>query len=154
MRVSIEDLHTIASSVWELMMNSTITPTDPDEVAPTAAPAMAYVELEGAFDGKVALQLSPASLTKAACEMFAISPEEVTEAQLEDVTKELANMVGGNIKCLVEQPTRLSIPQLTEPQTWFAHNPRPATQMAFEDDGQPIKISVYEKTTGTLDLVP
>ncbi|MCU0705946.1 MAG: chemotaxis protein CheX, partial [Fimbriiglobus sp.] len=68
---------------------------------------------------------------------------EVTPAELADALGELANMVGGNLKALLPDGCRLSLPSV-EPGA----GPPPTDAWAFRSGGSSLWVSVRTKTAG------
>jgi chemotaxis protein CheX len=110
-----DNLQSIVESVWSTMLGAELTPGAPVEVKATATadqPDAAFVEVSGAWEGRITVRLSPGALDSAVTSLLGLSPEEASEEERLDVLKELANMVGGNLKAMMNQPTRLSVPLL------------------------------------------
>ena len=144
MTIEIEELQQITEQVWELIMQSQIAPSKWASVPTDVAPQIAYVELTGAYNGTVALRIDNVLVRSAAATMFDLKPEEVTEGEMDDTARELANMVGGNIKCLVDQPTQLGLPQLMPADRFDFDDKTSRCRLAFEHQGAPFQVSVYD----------
>ncbi len=67
----------------------------------------------GAWRGAVVLQCPTQHAYQAAEAMFAAEPGSLGPEEVADALGELTNMVGGNLKNLLPQPSVLSIPSVT-----------------------------------------
>ena len=141
--IDIEELEQITQQVWELIMESEIAPCSAESLSSQAAPQVAYVDLEGAFEGTVALQLDDRITRAAAAMMFGTDIDAVTDTEQLDTSRELANMVGGNVKCLVEQPTKLGLPVVVPADDFHGQRGRAACKLAFTHEGIPFHVMVY-----------
>ena len=144
MAIDLEELEQVTTSVWELMMESTILRSDPSALAPDADCKVAFIRLNGAYNGTIALHLDDELVRLAAAAMFGTEDVEVTAAEMDDTARELANMVGGNVKCLVEQPTELGLPQLSAAKQFTVDGASEKCRLAFQHDGAALHVTVYE----------
>ena len=115
MTITRDDIESITTAVWATMLDADLD-RDPSLGLGQLRPALVgEVPLTGAFQGRVSLHMSEGLIRGAASVMFGVPAAGVTQQQLEDAAAELANMVGGNIKCLVDQPTQLGLPEVSGP---------------------------------------
>ena len=70
----------------------------------------ATVDISGEWNGTACLSCSMAAGRRAAAVMFEMEDEDLTPAEVSDAVGELINVVGGNIKGLLPNPTQLSLP--------------------------------------------
>lgn len=73
---------------------------------------VAWVSISGAWSGDVRIRLSPALATRLAREILQIEPSSTDDVGVRDVAGEVANMIGGNLKALLPEPCRLSLPKV------------------------------------------
>jgi len=111
------DIVAVATEVWQHMLglelvglDAAAAPARTDPAGVTGEPMRATVLISGAFEGSVSLELSDRAARHVAGVMFGIEPYEITPEDAADAIGELANMVGGNLKMLVERPAKLSLP--------------------------------------------
>ncbi|MEM1026097.1 MAG: chemotaxis protein CheX [Myxococcota bacterium] len=129
-----EDLADIAMTVWEVL-ESGLEPTGP---IPEGELRSGSVSIEGDWTGTVVVEAELESLRALARCMF--EEAEVDESQLEDALAEITNMVGGNIKCLLEQESRLSLPSVpAEPEG------HPMKVLNFRDPYGAVRLSVLSR---------
>jgi chemotaxis protein CheX len=77
---------------------------------PGAARYIGTVHITGSWSGSVVVECPEVFGRVVAATMFESEPEVVTEDELVDVVGELANMLGGNVKALLEGDSVLSLP--------------------------------------------
>ena len=83
---------------------------------------------------------------RVASTMFATDACELSADQVSDALGELTNIIGGNIKALLPEPSQLSMPAVTEGTDYLFTIPgsRPAAQLSFTCEGKPFQITVLE----------
>jgi len=106
------------------------------------------VQISGEWNGAVTLHCSEALARQATCIMFEIGEEEATFEEMQDAVGELTNMIGGNFKVLLPQPTQMSLPAVVEGSDYSLIVPGTHLQgtVAFKSTGHAMKVSVLEKT--------
>jgi chemotaxis protein CheX len=105
-----DDLIAITDQVWESFL-------DPDGVNPLLplpvdgpSDLAAAVSVTGAWRGHVVIECSTAASLHAAAALLGVPSEEVTDEDVADALGELANIIGGNVKALLPEPSALSLP--------------------------------------------
>ena len=78
----------------------------------------ATIEISGDWNGTCCLTCSESAARHAACVMFDMADDELTDAEISDAIGELINVVGGNIKGILSGNTELSLPTV-HPQGSF-----------------------------------
>jgi chemotaxis protein CheX len=115
MRLSEESIFRIADNVWTMILALELQRGPlPDPSRAAERTVSASVQISGAWEGVVHLQCAATLAAQAAATMFGIGPAEVRADQIQDALGELANMVGGNIKALLPEPSRLSLPTVVD----------------------------------------
>jgi chemotaxis protein CheX len=103
-------LHGIAVEIWSaylgLDLSSPLTPIP----NPGPLEVVASISVTGAWDGHVVVSASERAGIAIAAAMLALDLDDVTDADLLDAAGELVNVVGGNVKTLLPQPSLLSLP--------------------------------------------
>lgn len=74
----------------------------------------AAVHLAGDWNGAVLLECSGQQACRFAGRFLSIDPPDTVDDVVRDVLRELANMIGGNLKCALMRGIRLSIPRMAE----------------------------------------
>jgi chemotaxis protein CheX len=111
--VSVELLAQIVESVFLTMMNIEVSTGD----APWnhgADRLTSFVHLTGDWNGAVLLECSPLQACQFAGRMLSMDPPGIVDDDVRDVLGELANMIGGNMKCGMAAGVRLSMPTVME----------------------------------------
>jgi chemotaxis protein CheX len=87
---------------------------DSYEVPPVDLPIVVTgsVSISGSWSGAVLIELPAGAEVSLTAAMFAMGPDEVGPEEISDAVGELANMVGGVVKSLMPEPSRLSLPQV------------------------------------------
>lgn len=107
MTTSDEDIREIAVSIWETLFTAPLEQGDPSESLGDPV-VTGCVHIDGSWNGAVMLQYGESLAGRLAGELFrseAPAPEEVL-----DTIGELTNMLAGNIKALLPQPSGISLP--------------------------------------------
>lgn len=71
---------------------------------------VATVELSGAFSGTVVCSASRAFAVLCATRMLDLDGDAVDDDAVADAIGEVVNMIGGSVKALLPEPSRLSLP--------------------------------------------
>lgn len=143
MSIDYQDLELIAVQVWELALGSHIVRAPDQPLPPQTASQVAHVALTGAYDAVVALDVSEGVVRQAAASMFGTNADALSDEEFTDTARELANMVGGNLKCLVEQPTHLGLPQVTPAEEFYRNQRNAVCQFTFELNGDLFRVSMF-----------
>jgi chemotaxis protein CheX len=103
-----QHLQDITESVWVQFLGLAL------ELVPNAVPLPAEcasaIGISGAWNGHVAVGCSRALARQAAARMFHHPEAGLSDAEWQDALKEIANIIGGNIKALLPSPSRLELP--------------------------------------------
>ena len=104
-----DDVVRVTQEIWGSMLSldliSVGSAWHEDEVG-----VVGCVQVVGAWEGAIRLDLSPALATKAAAAFTGLQPAEVTPEEIRDAAGELANITAGSIKVLLPAPSHLSLP--------------------------------------------
>ncbi|HMK98335.1 MAG TPA: chemotaxis protein CheX [Acidimicrobiales bacterium] len=109
---------------------------------------IAEVHISGEWNGTVRLSCSQVAARHATAAMFSMGDDEVTPADVADAIGELVNVVGGNIKGLVEAPSALSLPAVRE-----GGSPAPLGQLELAQEvrfswmAEPVVVGVWAEAT-------
>lgn len=120
------------------------TPPFPDRVSGSVGFAGENV------NGAIYLHLSTGFATRLACTMLGLKPEEIGEADINDVVGEVANMLTGGLKswlCDAGAPCAVSTPAIIR-GTAFAIEPMPDVEHAclpFHCDKETVLVEIHVK---------
>lgn len=141
MSVAATDIEAVTTSVFESMLETTLIPGPPP--SPAEGPSVAgVIRLRGAYPGEVVVEMSVPLLQKAAVAMFQLPEAELEAEHLDDALREITNMIGGNIKCLVPPPTTLSLPEILSEEHKKYLLP-PSSHAIFHFGGAPVLVRLY-----------
>jgi len=111
--VSVELLAQIVESVFMTMMNLGVSTNDVPWTH-GGERLTSFVHLTGEWNGAVLFECNPQQACQFAGRMLAMDPPEIVDDDVRDVLGELANMIGGNLKCGMATGVRLSMPTVME----------------------------------------
>jgi chemotaxis protein CheX len=112
--ISEEQLRGIVWQVWTAYLDSEPGVRTAPEPGPDADPAevTASVGISGACNGLTVMRCSRSSAAMIAGAMLDIEPATAHVDDLTDAVGELVNILAGNVKSLLPQPSHLSLPQV------------------------------------------
>ena len=103
----------VVESVFDTMLSLTVnqegTPWFPSADRLTSA-----LHLAGDWNGAVLLECSRSQACRLAGRFLSQDPPESVDDDVRDVLGELANMIGGNLKCVLTRGIRLSMPSVVD----------------------------------------
>ncbi|QNG36612.1 chemotaxis protein CheX [Geodermatophilaceae bacterium NBWT11] len=136
-----ETVNAVAAEVWSALVgeDEVLVPGD----GPVADGRSAWVGVEGPWSGLVVLTCSASATDDLTRAVLQLAPaEELADEDVDDVLRELANILGGNVKSLLPGPSTLGLPQTgTPPQPGTDVRPVGATWR-----GHPLTITVQGAT--------
>ena len=108
--VSAEDLWSVLSGVWESLLGRPASPAD--GVTGGEGAVSASVALHGDWEGAVTVACSPAAAESLTRMMLALPGDaRLMSGDVPDAVCEVVNVIGGNVKALVEGSSRLGLPE-------------------------------------------
>ena len=118
-RVSPEMMSQIVESVFITMLNLEVVPCE-IPWAPSDDQLTAVVHLSGNRNGTLLFECNRWEACRFTGRFLSIEPPETVNDAVRDVLGELANMIGGNIKCAVASGLRLSMPAVADGSNYGA----------------------------------
>jgi chemotaxis protein CheX len=103
-----QHLQDITESVWLQFLGLALEPAA--EASPQRAECASTIGISGAWNGQVVVGCSRTLARQAAARMFHRPEASLKDAEWQDALKEIANIIGGNIKALLPSPSRLDLP--------------------------------------------
>ena len=108
-----DDLRVIAEQVWSSYLDlDGSSPLLPVPAEKHQADVTASVSVTGAWRGHVLVSCSDAASRNAAAALLGIDLDDVSDDDVADALGELANIIGGNVKSLLPEPSALSLPHV------------------------------------------
>ncbi|GGM88181.1 chemotaxis protein CheX [Dactylosporangium sucinum] len=109
--ITADDLHGIIWQVWTAYLGTTPA-ARPAQVPAGRAELTASVCIAGAWLGHVVLRAGLPAAGAIAAAMLELDPAAVKPDDVQDAAGELMNIVTGNVKSLLPQPSHVSLPQV------------------------------------------
>jgi chemotaxis protein CheX len=108
-----EDLQAIAEQVWTSYLDPEgLDPLLPGLDGARSGDVSASVSVTGAWRGHVVVSCSDGAARNAAAALLGVDLQDVTPEDITDALGELANIIGGNVKSLLPEPSALSLPHV------------------------------------------
>ena len=135
-----DDIVMVARTLAESFLEAPLDPLFGD--VPPGASESSRVDVSGAFCGSVVVACSEMFARRLAAQMFGIAESRVGLDELQDATRELANVVAGNLKVLMPPPSEIGLPRPVDDLRGV--DEYLVNRMAFLCAGEPLVISVHE----------
>lgn len=132
---------------WEQMLAMQLTPVaGPEELNLAAGHVQGRVWLSGAWEGEIEVRMAETLAMMATSVMLMQPLETVAEADTLDATREIANMIAGNIKSALPQPSRMTLPEAAVECAAFQGSTRTADSLgvAFQHAAGDLVVRVQE----------
>lgn len=145
------ELTEITERVWGSLVEAPLLPRQPGQPGPVpgARTFTGCVQITGAWEGAVTVHCSAELAKMLTAAMFMVDPEDTTPEEVTDALGELANMVGGNVKALLPEPCRISLPAVADGMDYRLSVPgaRPVTAVTWTCHGEPLMVRLLERRT-------
>ena len=134
-------------TVWATMLGLDAAP-NPGQMTSHLRPTVVTgcIQITGAWQGAIKVECSGGLARRVTAIMFGADVCDITPDQINDAVGELTNIIGGNIKALLPEPSQLSMPAVTEGTDYLFSVPgsRLMTQMSFTCEGKPFQVTILE----------
>lgn len=121
--VTADQMVELTRAVWSSFLSLDLDQVDAAATSLEGPRVTGVVFVAGAWGGGVVLECERAHACVAAEAMFEAEPDSLSVAELADAFGELTNMVGGSIKSLLPAPSALSIPSVTQGDSYVVRIP-------------------------------
>lgn len=149
MTIEQEQLVEIAQTVWSSFLGMVLVeqPTDRSSATDDGHSASATVHISGSWNGSVILSCTTTLARRAAAAMFEMNEDEVGDGEVADAFGELANTIGGNLKCLLPEPSQLSLPTVSLGAVHVVTVPGAGLleHVELDCDGDQLRIAVWNR---------
>ncbi|HEY4410234.1 MAG TPA: chemotaxis protein CheX [Acidimicrobiia bacterium] len=143
------ELTEITERVWSSLVEAPLLPREPGQPGPVpgARTFTGCVQITGAWEGAVTVHCSEELARQLTAAMFMVDPADTTTEEVGDALGELANMVGGNVKALMPEPCRISLPAVADGMDYRLSVPgaRPLTAVTWTCLGEPLMVRLLER---------
>lgn len=142
-----DEISQVTTTVWDSVLGVPLV-REPEVPPGPPRAVLGCVQFTGAWEGAVTIECSAEFAKRAAGTMFGVEPEAASVSDTQDAIGELANMTGGNIKALLPEPCRLSLPTVTEGGDFSTRvsGGTLVTTVAFDCEGSPLIIRLHKKS--------
>lgn len=139
-----DDIREIAVSIWETLFSLPLE-TEVEMASPDDPVVTGCISIDGAWNGAVTLQCGERLADVLAGQLFrspSPSPDEVRDA-----IGEITNMLAGNIKALVAEPSRISLPTVVFGGDYAltVRGTKPVSAVPFRCDGSALVVTLLEQ---------
>ncbi len=140
MEFAVEEIRQITESVWTSTLGMPIEPRADMKPSEMEHAIAACIQITGGWQAVIALYCPARLARSAAAAMFGVSDEAVTPDDLQDVMCELVNIIGGNVKGMLEGSCQISLPALVEGLNYSLIFPRHMllSNATFQCQDQPL----------------
>jgi len=108
----------------------------------------ASISVTGAWDGHIVISCTSQAATHMAATMLGLADDEIGLDDMVDTTGEMANVVGGNVKNRLPQPSMLSLPQVVLGAGLRFPATRQVCSLTWFWRGEPVRITVWQFDIG------
>ncbi len=140
----------ITQSVWSTMLGMPLEERWGALDAKQPSPGVtSWVCITGSWCGAITIECSSAAARRAAGAMFGMAPEEASPEEVHDAMGEVANIIGGNLKGLLQGPVSLSLPTVSDRFDFEAQGSGPGAVVRaahFESEGEPLVVRVFARS--------
>jgi chemotaxis protein CheX len=107
----------------------------------------AAVHLAGHWNGAVLLECDRHQACQFAGRFLSLDPPDAVDDVVRDVLGELANMIGGNLKCVLTQGIRLSMPSVVDGSDYSVRicRAKVSDRVAFRNEEGPFWVTIVAK---------
>ena len=111
--IQMGELAQIVEYVFRTMVSLEVSETDQPWI-PDGDRLTASIHLAGDWKGALALECGRKQACAFAARFLSMNPPEMVDDLVRDVLGELANMIGGNLKCVLAGGLKISIPSVVD----------------------------------------
>lgn len=148
MTLTSDNVQTLTRQAWTSVLGEDIdcgvAPTSTEPVHVTSC-----VHVTGEWNGAIVLQCSRLLARSVTESMFEMSPGEASAAEIEDAVGELANIIGGGLKCLLPGPSTLSLPTVTDGVAMAIPGSEAILGETFSAGGEAFIVTVHQRAAAT-----
>lgn len=140
------EIQRIVADTFVAFLGLEVGPGD-NQAFQTGSLVTGVVQITGAWQGSVMLDCSADLAHQSADLMFGVDPGSSSPEEVRDAVGELVNMIAGNIKALLPEPTQLSLPTVVEGRDYQLTIPGSSMVnfATFLTDGKPLQVKVLHR---------
>ena len=143
-----DDLAGLAGAIWYSILGQDADPSyaTADDLD-SQRTVTACVHISGGWHGSVSMVLPSGLALQVASVMFDVPAGDLDPAEVLDAVGELANIAGGNVKGLIEEPCELSLPVVAEGTSYVLAMPGSTitSSVILSHQGIPFSLQIHER---------
>lgn len=121
-RIGVEHLTQMAGDLFTAMLRMPFQPEPRVGECLDCPDIQATVRVSGQWNAEIHVIVSDQLARRIGCAMFGTEPEDLSDEEICDAMGEVANVIGGNAKGVVDSDSNLSLPVVGEPNVdWPEH---------------------------------
>lgn len=138
------EIEQIVQMIFETMLSTTIVPFESDGDAESHS-LWGTIQITGDTPYSVVLSMSEGVARESTATMLQMPAELCSDEDNRDVVAELANMVGGNLKSMIQGSSHLSLPTVVEGQNLGLQVPGAelVDDVAFDCPSGTLRVRLY-----------
>ena len=144
-----KQLDEVIHTVWQTMLGQDINKADLEATGDADDPLgmMACIQITGGWDGAITIECTLKLARAIAEEMFGMDPGEAADDEIQDALGEMVNVVGGNVKALLDGGANLSLPSVTSGVSYRVVMPGSEQELAlgFLYEGEPVRVGLHSR---------
>ena len=148
MQFATDDIKQLIETAWHSVLGLELS-TDPDLMDPMSHhhTVAASVQISGGWNGALVVFCQADLGRRVAAIMFDVENGELAVELVQDAMGELANIIGGGIKGLVDGECHLSLPTVADGTVYSlrVRGGRVVKEMGFRSGGHQFKVSLLER---------
>ncbi|AXV05406.1 Chemotaxis protein CheX [Euzebya pacifica] len=147
MELSHHDIEALVAEIWHSVLGMDIGESSPrTDDAPSLS---SLIHVHGAWEGTIVLHGPQALAASVAAAMFGMEADELSEDDIGDAFGEIANMLGGSVKALVDGPCSLSLPTVIGGTQYTLTVPGSTVlnESWFASAGHPLAVRVLQRAS-------
>jgi chemotaxis protein CheX len=145
----------VVSIVWSTALELPIAPDNllglPEHPGHTVA---GVIQISGEWNGAVVIHVTERLAIRVTGIMLQMEQSAVVRGDIHDVLGEIVNMIGGNTKALLPEPSHLSLPVVVDGQDFRFWLPGASLvcRTAFRCEGEPVIVTVLQRVRGGAEV--
>ena len=151
MQLTDVDLAEVVEAVWTSMLGfDLVTSADPYVYGGDGLHLTGTVQITGAWDGAVMVEVPEVLARHVAATMFGMEDEELGDDEVRDALGEMANMIGGNVKGMLVGDSSLSLPTVAEGRDYRVSVPGGGVvrELTYLCEGQGMRVRLLTRNEG------
>lgn len=141
-RVRPDDLTEIARSLFDTMLGLPFEAECPTGCSDSGTQLEAHISVKGCWKAEILVRAPEELARQIACVMFKLSDGELTDDDVRDALGEVANVIGGSIKGIIDCDGDLTLPSVDDAPT---DQRRCSLFRTFQCCGLPVCVAVIEQ---------